>query len=72
MENQKILTAAEALDKLDKAGLSIAEWARRHQVNVTAAYDVLAGRATGRYGERHRVAVLLGMKAGTIGTEARP
>jgi gp16 family phage-associated protein len=66
MENKKILTAAEALDKLDKAGLSVAAWARRHQVDVMAAYDVLAGRSVGKFGERHRVAVLLGMKEGTI------
>ena len=66
MEGQKLLTAAEVLDKLDKAGLSIAEWARRNKVGEASTYAVLSGRSSGRYGKGHQIAVLLGMKEGTI------
>ena len=66
MNGQKLLTAAEALDKLNKAGVSISAWARRHGVKPMAAYTVLSGRSPGRFGESHKAAVLLGMKEGTI------
>ena len=72
MEGQKVLTAAEALAKLNTAGVSIANWARRNKINAATVYAVLSGRSPGRFGESHKAAVLLGMKEGTIETEARP
>lgn len=41
-------------------GQSIAEWARRHGVSPSAAYDYLYGRTSGRKGESRKVAELLG------------
>ena len=72
MEKQKIKTSEEAVEEIRKSGLSIAKWAKRNGVRMQAAYDVLRGRSLGLYGESHKAAVLLGMKAGTIETEAKP
>ena len=71
MEGQKLLTAAQALDRLTREGLSIAEWAKRNKIGAGSVYAVLSGRSSGRFGVAHKAAVLLGMKAGTIETGGR-
>jgi gp16 family phage-associated protein len=52
--------------ELDRKGISIAAWARQNNVSIRRVYDVLLGRTTGKYGEAHKAAVLLGMKDGEI------
>lgn len=61
-----LLTLKQAREALDRQGLSIADFAREHGLDEPTVYQVLAGRKKGRRGEAHRVAVLLGIKAGTF------
>lgn len=64
-------TAAQARAWLDQQGKSVQEFARENSIDPATTYQVLAGRKKGRRGEAHKVAVLLGMKIGTIpNTEA--
>lgn len=61
-----IRTAAQAKAWLDEQGKSVQQFARENNVDAATTYQVLAGRKKGRRGEAHKVAVLLGMKVGTI------
>lgn len=65
---KRFLTGGEARQAFVANGVSIAHWAKRHGVSVKLVYAVLAGghgRAN-RYGQSHKIAVLLGMKDGVI------
>lgn len=62
---EKIRTPADILAEFDRQGITIAGWARAHQVNRSTVWNVLGGRSKGRYGHAHKVAVLLGLKEGT-------
>jgi gp16 family phage-associated protein len=61
-----LLTPEQARAALDMAGISIADFAREHDLNEPTVYQILAGRKKGCRGEAHRAAVLLGIKAGTV------
>lgn len=61
-----ILTAEQARAKLDREGISIAEFSRKHGLNKNLVSDLLNGRKKGRRGEAHRAAVLLGIKEGVV------
>ncbi|MCH5548439.1 DNA-binding protein [Pseudomonas syringae pv. syringae] len=61
-----IRSAAQAKAWLDQQGKSVQEFARENCIDPATTYQVLAGRKKGRRGEAHKVAVLLGMKIGTI------
>lgn len=63
-----IRTAVQAKAWLDQQGKSVQEFARENSIDPATTYQVLAGRKKGRRGEAHKVAVLLGMKIGTIPT----
>jgi len=67
--DKKILTADEAKAGIYRRGLSLAAWAKRHKVKLGTLYTVLNGTNLARFGEGHRIAVLLGMKDGTIEAE---
>jgi len=43
-------------------GLSVTEWAEERGFQRAQVYAVLSGRAAGRRGEAHRIAVALGLK----------
>lgn len=58
------LTPDQAREKLDRVGMSIAEFCRKHDLNKSLVSDLLNGRKKGRRGEAHRAAVLLGIKNG--------
>lgn len=62
---KRLLIGAEARRNFVASGMSIARWAKLHRVSAALVYEVLAGR-TCRWGESHRIAVLLGMKDGVI------
>lgn len=62
---KRLLTGEEARQAFVANGVSIAHWAKRHGVSVKLVYEVMAGRAC-RFGESHKIAVLLGMKDGVI------
>lgn len=58
------LTPDQAREKLDRVGMSIAEFCRKHDLNKSLVSDLLNSRKKGRRGEAHRAAVLLGIKNG--------
>lgn len=61
------LTLRESVkDAFAERGLSISEWARKHDLAPQYVYDLLNGRTNGARGESHRAAVLLGLKEGVI------
>ncbi|MNH00460.1 hypothetical protein D3C79_596520 [compost metagenome] len=60
------VTPEQARAALDRQGISIAEFSRRHGLNKNLVSDLLNGRLQGRRGEAHRAAVLLGIKDGVI------
>jgi len=60
------LTREQAREALNQRGISIAEFARAHDLNPNLVSDLLAGRKKGLRGEAHRAAVLLGIKDGVI------
>ncbi len=76
MSKPQVPSSKKSADKPSKAhlaarkrfidtGTSIAHWARTHGYLPSLVYNVLAGRETHR-GKSHEIAVLLGIKAGTI------
>ncbi len=62
------LTPEQARAALDRQGISLAEFCRRHNLNSNLVSDLLNGRKKGRRGKAHQAAVLLGIKEGTIST----
>ncbi|MCK1791654.1 DNA-binding protein [Pseudomonas violetae] len=60
------ITPEQARADLDRRGISIAEFSRKHGLNKNLVSDLLNGRIKGRRGEAHRAAVLLGIKDGVI------
>ncbi|MFJ2387680.1 DNA-binding protein [Pseudomonas koreensis] len=60
------VTHEQARALLDRKGVSIAEFSRKHGLNKNLVSDLLNGRIKGRRGEAHRAAVLLGIKDGVI------
>lgn len=63
---EKLKTAEEAKAEISRNGLTIAKWAVMHGISPSTVYAVLKGKVQGNYGEVHKAAVLLGMKAGDI------
>lgn len=63
----KLKSAAQIEAEFKRNGVSKAEWARAHNVSRAVVYQVLAGKKKGLRGESHKVAVLLGLKAGNLG-----
>jgi gp16 family phage-associated protein len=63
---------AQVRAEFERKGISIAEWSRLHGVNKTLVYEILAGSKKRRCarGQSHRVAVLLGLKAGELADTA--
>ncbi|PWE46162.1 DNA-binding protein [Pseudomonas prosekii] len=60
------VTPEQAREALNRRGMSIAEFSRKHELNKNLVSDLLNGRIKGRRGEAHRAAVLLGIKDGVI------
>ena len=60
------VTPEQARAALDRRGISIAEFSRKHDLNKNLVSDLLNGRVKGRRGEANRAAVLLGIKDGVI------
>ncbi|WP_213936859.1 DNA-binding protein [Pseudomonas sp. dw_612] len=61
-----LLTTEQARAALDRRGISLAEFARQHELNSNLVSDLLNGRKKGRRGQAHRAAVLLGIKEGIV------
>ncbi|MBD8597056.1 DNA-binding protein [Pseudomonas sp. CFBP 8772] len=61
-----LLTAEQARAELDRNGVTIAEFCRKHALNKSLVSDLLNGRKKGVRGEARRAAVLLRIKDGVI------
>ncbi len=59
-------TREEAKKELVKQGISVTAWARNHGFSVGQVRDVLRKDLPCNFGASHKIAVLLGIKAGTI------
>ena len=65
-QGPQIRTPEQALTELKSRGETIAAFARQHGLPYATVYQVLHKQKKGVYGEAHRAAVLLGLKAGVI------
>ena len=61
-----VLTGEEAKADFIRKGVSISAWAKEHGFNRTLVHSVLTGERPCRFGQSHKVAVLLGIKEGEI------
>lgn len=68
----QLLTPEQAKAYLTRQGKTIASFARENGLTEHIVYQVLSGKKKGRYGEPHRVAVLLGMKDGDMPPAIQP
>lgn len=59
-------TAEQVKEEFFRKGISFAEWARAHGFGKIEVHRVITGRNKASRGKGHRIAVLLGMKAGEI------
>lgn len=59
-------TREQVLAEFAHKGISINSWARKHEVNSSTVRAVLKEKRAARIGESHKIAVLLGIKAGEI------
>ena len=62
----KVRTPIQARTALNESGTTVQDFCRKHGLNPSTVYEVLAGRRKGLRGEAHRAAVLLGIKKGTV------
>lgn len=59
-------TPSEVKEEFKRKGLSIAGWAKQHQVSTALTQEILNGRRKAIRGESHVIAVLLGIKDGEL------
>ncbi|WP_331351987.1 DNA-binding protein [Cellvibrio sp. UBA7671] len=64
-----IKTVDEVIEEFRLKGTSVADWARKNNVNVALVYQVLKGKQIPVRGESHKIAVLLGLKNGSINSQ---
>jgi gp16 family phage-associated protein len=65
-EPKKLKTRQEVLEEFIRKGISISAWARDHGVSRTLVHQILNGNNPCRFGQSHKIAVLLGIKDGEI------
>jgi gp16 family phage-associated protein len=53
-------------DEFSRRGISLSSWAKANGVSKNLLYQVLKGGRQCRYGQSHKIAVLLGIKDGVI------
>lgn len=59
---ERLAAVQEIKRQFEARGVNVAEWARERGLEPQHVYDVLNGRAVGRRGSAHEIAVLLGLK----------
>ena len=59
-------TPKQVRAEFERRGETLAHWARKHDFAYGRVRDVLRGKAKGRYGDAHKIAVMLGIKDGVI------
>ena len=65
----RVRTPDVARADLERRGISIAAFARDHNLSYGTVYQLLRGKKKGLRGEAHRAAVLLRLKEGVIDVE---
>lgn len=60
----QLRTADEARAELKRKGVSISQWATSNGFTTNLVYEVLSGKRACNFGQSHRIAVALGIKAG--------
>ncbi|MFC0155078.1 DNA-binding protein [Xanthomonas dyei] len=53
----------QARQWLEANGITVSAFARQNGVDRSVVHDLLRGRSQGKYGESHKAAVALGLKA---------
>lgn len=66
MEQKSLKTCEEVLADFSSRGISIRSWAIARGLAPSTVHSLLKGRLTGRIGESHKAAVMLGIKNGVI------
>ncbi len=66
MKTQKLRTPQQVRAEFRRKGLSIGSWADANGFNRSSVNQVLTGRNAASVGIGHKIAVLLGLKAGEI------
>lgn len=59
-------TLEQVKESFEAEGTTYCSWADAHGFSAQTVYAVLSGRAKGRRGEAHRIAVALGIKAARL------
>jgi gp16 family phage-associated protein len=62
----KLRSREQVREEFLKTGVSIADWAREHELKYSQVIDVLRADRQCRRGNSHKIAVLLGIKDGVI------
>lgn len=67
-QTKRLKTPAQARAEFERRGMSIAAWARQHNLTPSLVYEILGGHSHRRClrGQSHRAAVLLGIKEGEL------
>jgi gp16 family phage-associated protein len=66
MKQKSLRTREEVLADFSNKGISMRGWAIANGLTPSVVYALLKGRLTGRIGESHKAAVMLGLKHGEI------
>lgn len=61
--NSKPKTREQVRKYLRANGITVTEWSRKHGFDRYTVTDLLRGKRKGLWGESHRAAVALGLKA---------
>jgi gp16 family phage-associated protein len=59
-------TPEQALSEIRHRGETVSGWAKKHGFDPRLVRAVIYGRVKGRWGESHKIAVMLGIKDGVI------
>jgi gp16 family phage-associated protein len=72
MPDPTLRTPAEARAWLQRHGVTMTEWARRHGFKPDIVFALLEGKTRGQWGEAHEAAILLGLRAAPPDGEEHP
>jgi gp16 family phage-associated protein len=64
-----VKTLEQVKAEFERRGETVAHWARKHGFAINHVRAVLSGKAKGRWGESHKIAVTLEIKDGEIANE---
>jgi gp16 family phage-associated protein len=72
MSQATMRSPAEARAWLQRHGVTISEWARRHGFKPAVVSALLSERTRGCWGEAHDAAIMLGLRPAPADDEAHP